>query len=101
MKQNTKLFFLLLLIVPFFFSCNKDSSDGSSYYFKFKKDGNSITWKEAIAELTTQSGETSFALSSRNEESTEYIYMLIHLDNSSTLAPGTYTPDNSLLRVSY
>ena len=101
MKQNTKLFFLLLLCVPLFFSCNKDDSDDSGYYFKFKMNGNWITWKEALADLVTQSGQTEFSLSSRNEGATEYIYMLINPNNGANLVPGIYTPDNSLLKVSY
>ena len=101
MKQNTKLFFLLLLCVSLFFSCNKDDSDDSGYYFKFKMNGNWITWKEALADLVTQSGHTEFSLSSRNEGATEYIYMLINPNNGANLVPGIYTPDNSLLKVSY
>ena len=101
MKQNTKLFFLLLLITPFFFSCSKDSSDDNGYYFKFKMNGNWITWKEALADVATQSGQTNFNFSARNEGATEYIYMLINPNNGGNLVPATYTPDNSLLKVSY
>ena len=63
--------------------------------------GNWITWKEALADLVTQSGQTEFSLSSRNPSATEYIYMLINPNNGGNLVPGTYTPDNSLLKVSY
>jgi hypothetical protein len=102
MKYNTKLFFLLLLIAPLFFSCKKDSSsDDSSHYFKFKMNGNWITWKEALADVAVQSGQTSFNFSARNEGATEYVYMLVNPNNGGSLVPGTYTPDNSLLKVSY
>jgi hypothetical protein len=101
MKRNTKLFFLLFLFATILSSCQKDSSSDSNYYFKFKMNGNWITWKDALADLVTQSGQTEFSLSSRNEGATEYIYMLINPNNGGNLVPGIYTPDNSLLKVSY
>ena len=101
MRQIARLLFLFVCSI-IVFSCSKDSSDNDTdYYFKFKMDGKWITWKEALAELATQSGETSLALSSRNAAASEYIYVLINPNNGGNLVPGTYTPDNSLLKVSY
>jgi hypothetical protein len=100
MRLNTKLLSLLLLFATLVSSCNKDSSDDNSYYFKFKLKGNWVTWKNPIAEIGTQSGETHFAISTGNENDSESLAIGIKVNNTS-FGPGTYTPDNSFMSLLY
>ncbi|MGN6401744.1 MAG: hypothetical protein ACTHMD_14910 [Flavisolibacter sp.] len=96
-------FFLLMLCSLFFIGCKKDSSGESTYYVKFKMDGNWITWNRALGEVgndPADPGRTQFSLSAQNAASTELLNIGVTV-NSGSLATGTYSTDNSFMALSY
>jgi hypothetical protein len=98
-----KSFVLLALCSLFLISCKKDSSGESTYYVKFKMNGNWITWQKAMGEVAndpSNPNQTGFTLSAQNDANTELLNIGVTV-NSNSLATGTYSPDNSFLSLSY
>ena len=98
---HPKSFIVLALCSLLFISCKKDSSGESTYYVKFKMDGNWITWQRAQGEVAIDPRNRAvFTLSAHNDANTEQFNIGVNT-NSSSLATGTYSPDNSFLSLSY
>src|SRR5215216_3793311 len=99
-----KILCVILLASCFLGSCKKESSSSdSSYYVKFKMNGNWLTWKKVVGELgadLSDPSKTDFGLTANNDAETELLDMSIQVDGSN-FTTRTYTPDNYFMPVMY
>ena len=107
MKKS--LLFPLLIVFVFttgLIGCKKDSNKdtpGTEYYLKFKKNGNWITWKNALCELGTDlddNTKTDFGFQGTSDDNAESFGISFQVEAAS-IPQSTYNSDDYFMPVDY
>jgi hypothetical protein len=91
------LYSSLLMLMISGVSCKKDSDDTPDYYFKFKLDGNWVTYKTVAGEFGPDLGDptlTDLVVTAWSDDQKDIFSMSIQVDGPN-LPTGSYDSDNS------
>lgn len=108
MKKTLHFTLLIaILLITGLNSCkkesNNDTSNGSEYYLKFKKNGNWITWKNALCELGADlddNTKTDFGFQGASDDNAEGFGISFQVEGAS-IPQGTYHSDDYFMPIDY